>query len=433
MVTEILYAAAWYLISTLLGIIALPITFKLFQKVPGKGYALVRIFGLLLTGFISWVLGSLGILGNNAGGILFAAALVSALSLLSLRGEGVQPLKHWIEDQWQAVVRIELVFLLSFVGWALVRAYSPEILGTEKPMEFMFLNSILRSPSFPISDAWLSGHAISYYYFGYYLASIPARLSGAPSSVSFNLAQALWFALAASGALGIVIDLIILVKKKDAGQKNLPLPSIQAAFPAAYLAPILLLLVGNLYGILGLANANGLFSQLKVPAIYYDFGGQLSEETGTISEPGISAGTLNFWEWLDLKQLSIPAGKPESLRLDLGNWFFAARVLHDRDLVGNEIEAIDENPAFSFLLGDLHPHVLALPFVLLAVSLSLEGLLTFAEKPYPRWRTQTAHCSPGTRCPHPWQPVGVEHLGFPNLCFPLHAGSPGWGKSFLQI
>ena len=44
-------------------------------------------------------------------------------------------------------------------------------------MELMFIDSILRSPSFPPHDAWLSGYAISYYYFGYVLTAMLAKLS----------------------------------------------------------------------------------------------------------------------------------------------------------------------------------------------------------------------------------------------------------------
>ena len=39
------------------------------------------------------------------------------------------------------------------------------------------------------------------------------------------------------------------------------------------------------------------------------------------------------------------------------------------------IQPIDEFPGFSFLLGDMHPHVLALPFVLLALAVAFNVLL----------------------------------------------------------
>ena len=41
----------------------------------------------------------------------------------------------------------------------------------------------------------------------------------------------------------------------------------------------------------------------------------------------------------------------------------------------NPLEVIDEFPFFSFLLGDLHPHVLAIPFGLLAISVALNLFL----------------------------------------------------------
>lgn len=55
-------------------------------------------------------------------------------------------------------------------------------------------------------------------------------------------------------------------------------------------------------------------------------------------------------------------------------------MIHDRDLLGNTVEVIDEFPFFSFLLGDMHPHVLGLPFVLLAIGLAV-NLMLGARKP----------------------------------------------------
>jgi uncharacterized membrane protein len=57
-------------------------------------------------------------------------------------------------------------------------------------------------------------------------------------------------------------------------------------------------------------------------------------------------------------------------------WWRASRIIHDRDVLGQTQEVISEFPAFSFVLGDNHPHVLALPFVLLALALALNLLLS---------------------------------------------------------
>ena len=373
MSTDLLQFLAWYLVSSLFGLLGLPLAFGLFRNLPGKGFAFVRPLGLLAVGYIFWLLGSLGLLRNDLTGILFSTVLVAIAGLAWLRRSGLAELGRWLKAEWKALCAVELVFLAAFAGWTVMRLYQPEILGTEKPMEFMMLNSILRSPTLPPQDAWLSGHAISYYYFGYLLASLPARLSATTTGVAFNLAIALWFGLAAVASLGAVWEMAALVLRGREKSPEMPGRTLLTAFYPALLGPLLVLLVGNWYGALGLLHANGRLAEFKIPAVYYDFGQSEGEILAT--PPGIKAGPVDFWEWLDLKQLnSPPPVLSGSWRWDLGNWFFAARVLHDRGLTGIENEAIDENPAFSFLLGDLHPHVLSLPFALLAAGLGLQAL-----------------------------------------------------------
>jgi uncharacterized membrane protein len=92
---------------------------------------------------------------------------------------------------------------------------------------------------------------------------------------------------------------------------------------------------------------------------------------------------LRWLQWLDIKQLT---DNPPSGNLTGGFWWWwhASRVIHDwlPGLGGKPIdfEVIDEFPFFSFLLGDMHPHVLALPFAILAVALAL-NLLVGARSP----------------------------------------------------
>ena len=68
-------------------------------------------------------------------------------------------------------------------------------LAAGKPMQLAFLSSVMRSEVFPPADPWLSGYAISYYYFGYVIAGMLSLLSGISSTVGSNMTSALLFAL----------------------------------------------------------------------------------------------------------------------------------------------------------------------------------------------------------------------------------------------
>jgi YYY domain-containing protein len=81
-----------------------------------------------------------------------------------------------------------------------------------------------------------------------------------------------------------------------------------------------------------------------------------------------------FWEWLDIQELNNPpAVESQWTPQRIGGtwWWRASRVVSDYDAAGNFREVIDEFPAFTFYLADLHPHVLSIPFFLLTVALSL--------------------------------------------------------------
>jgi YYY domain-containing protein len=380
MLNDLLAFLSWYFAVTAAGLIALPLAFRLFHLLPDRGYTLARPLGLLTIGYVFWLLGSLGFLRNDAAGVWIAALLTLLAGALWLRREGWAELRDWLNAQRGLVLAVEVLFLLAFAAWAWVRAHNPDIAGTEKPMEFMFINAILRSPAFPPNDAWLSGYAISYYYFGYVLVAALIHVTGVASAVAFNLALALLFALAVTGALGITLNLIALSKttvdggRPTAADRRLSSAVLSQSFWPALLAPLMIVVAGNFYGVLRLAHANGLLAGAQVPALIYNTG---APELGGGS-PGAQFGFFNLYTWLDLKGMNTPPASPgATFNWDPGFWwwFNGARVTHDRNLLGQETEAITEMPAFSFILGDLHPHVLGLPFVFLAIALALQWLL----------------------------------------------------------
>ena len=334
-------AIGWVLGTTLIGWLCLPLTQKIFRNLPGKGYAFSRATGLLLWGFLHWFLVSVGVLKNTLASQIVVLAALTVVSAGILYKTGFRDFAAWLRLNRRLVLSVELVFIISFAAFAVFRSTSPGITGTEKPMELAFLNGILRSETFPPQDPWLSGYAISYYYFGYLMVAMLARLTGVPSAVAYNLAQALWFALIAVGAYGLLADLLATRHpKKPLGKYH--------HLRWALLAPVMILLVSNLYGFLDSLHARGALS----------------------STDGSQSG---FWSWVDLEGLTGSPAEPLSYvpqEQGVVTWWQASRVITDVNYSGEAKEVIDEFPNFSFVLGDLHPHLLALPFALLSIALA---------------------------------------------------------------
>ena len=334
---DILSVLSWWLLIQLLGLAAWPLAFRLLRFLPDRGYAAAKPLGLLLTSYVLWLLGSLGLIPNSVGGIVFALVIVVAASAWALSRDGIAALRGWLGQHRAMVLVYEALFLVAMCGWAAYRAANPAISSTEKPMEFMFLNSILRSPLSPPQDAWLSGFGVSYYYFGYVMMALMTRLAGTAPSAAYNVSHGLWFALIAGGAFSVAFN--ILQIKRDAPGRPLKIGTWNLMI--ALLAAMFVVFLGNLEGTLEIAHLNGV-------------------------------GSASFWKWLDIKDLSGPAqsgGGVKDLRFYW--WWRASRVVHDYTLQGGDQEVIDEFPFFSFLNGDLHPHTLAYPFVFLAISLAL--------------------------------------------------------------
>jgi YYY domain-containing protein len=177
------------------------------------------------------------------------------------------------------------------------------------------------------------------------MTALLARISGIPGSMAHNLMTSLIFALGAIGAYGILYNLLSLLKIKNQKSQTLQ----------ALLAPLFLLLVSNFGALLEILHQRGFF---------------------WVKDAATGQYSSRFWAWLDMKELSQVPSMPFHWVPDRFLWWWrSSRILQDYDMLKRPLEVIDEFPFFSFLLGDLHPHVLAIPFNLLAIAAALNLFL----------------------------------------------------------
>ncbi len=346
---------AVYLVVQLMALAALPLAARFFAALPDRGYAFARLLGVLLTGYAFWLGYSFGILRNEMGGAWLAlvmVAIISAVTWWRRPAAGAQAALHGddigsvdsgdpaenvpvaesrpaILPSWRYILVFELLFVLAFAAWAWVRAHDPAADHTEQPMDLMFMNSIRASLTYPPHDAWLAGYPISYYYFGYWLLNMVGLMAGQPPAIAYNLGQAAWYGLLLSGAFGLAYNLLAASRR------------FWAAVGGGFIGALLVGVAANLQGLLEWLHANG-----------------------------VNVSWLA--NWLGVRGFPDEAAVTNQWFVSFGWWWWrASRVLADTSLRGDHIEVIDEFPAFSYILGDNHPHVAAMPFAMLAIATAL--------------------------------------------------------------
>ncbi len=338
------YLARWWLAAEVIGLITLPLSFRLFQRLPDRGYAFARVLGLVVLIYVLWLGGTAGLLPFSTGSVLLAAGAL-AVAGVWLYARDREAIHAWFRARGSYVVWCELIFVVAIALVALLRSYQPAIAGTEKPFEYANYNAVTRAANFAPTDPWLAGKPMAYYYGGYVGVGAVAKLTSTPPSYAFNVGLALTAGLVSLAIFGLAANAAAMLRPDTAVVDGWPLG-------AGLVAVVLLMVIGNLAGVFEFTAAHG-----WLPA--------------------------SFYSHLDIRGL----GPQDLPNLRSQKWypdnFFGSSWRPTR--LGSDWNFL-EFPSFSFLLGDLHPHVLALPFKALAAAFGF-ALLLADELPRPgRWR-----------------------------------------------
>ena len=321
-----LEALGFFALVEVVGLAAVPLAGLAFGRLPGAGLGFAKPLGLLLVTWIVWMAASVTPIRYGTTTVLVVVALLALAGGLAAARQRVlvgrlrEPGEGWWarrRAQWlgtralpaddPARLRLwlgsEVVFAVAFAAMVLLVAYSPDVWGTEKPMDMAFVNAANASGSFPPHDPWMAGEDLNYYYLGHLAMAIVIKVVGTSPDVGYNLAFALLAALSATAVFTFAGTLWAAARPRLTGVRGGPVL-------VGVTAVVVCIVLGNLAG---------------------------------------------AREWLDAAD---PPGDYD--------WFAPSRVIPG---------TINEFPWFSFLLGDLHAHVLALPFTVVALAFALQVVI----------------------------------------------------------
>lgn len=301
----------WWLMTVVLGVGFLPLTQVLFDAFTDKGWLFSKAIGIAVAGFLVWA-------GVCAGFLKFNTTICIAVTVAA-------SILCWIAA-WKCKVKIsipvdeilcdEFIFLFIFLAWTYIAGFRPEAHGTEKFMDYGFMAAMMRSETLPAKDIWYSLENMNYYYGGQYYAVFLTKLTGAEVSDTYNLMRTLVAGLLFAMSYSVGYQLIIHMPQSILEKKKKIMASVGGVLSAAAVV-----FAGNfhyvLYGLLG---------------------------------------------------------KVFNLEMSADYWFPNSTRYIGYNPETND-KCIHEFPCYSFVLGDLHAHVVNTMFVIVVIGIVLAWIL----------------------------------------------------------
>ena len=323
--TDTAYCLWWVAVLMLIGFVTLPLAAKLWENFSSGGFFLSQPMGLVLTCLVLWTLTHFKIFKINVISIILSALIVAACCYIPKTFREALIRKYDSKGFVEAIVMEETAFLIVFFLMCYFKGFLPDINGQEKFMDYGFIMSMQRNGNLPANDMWLSGYSINYYYFGQYIWSVVIKITGIPTGVGYNLAMCSATAIPFGMSFAIGKYLI------EASSKRGFTDSKAVKYIAGFLTGCAVSLWGNSH------------------SYFYD-------------ENSIGNSLLDVF-----KAMGIDVGKTDG-------FFYpdSTRYIGWNPDLGVDY-TIEEFPFYSYLVGDLHAHVISMIIVLLimAVILSL--------------------------------------------------------------
>ena len=303
----------WYLLALVLGAAAMPLTGRLFRRFQDRGWMFSKVTAIAVSGFLTWFLVAVKIIKFTTMTCIVVTLVCAAASLILYCREQKAGFECIPFAHLDLVYAEELLFFAAFLFWTYFAGFHPAAYGTEKFMDYGFMEAMMRSKTLPATDLWYSQGKINYYYGGQYFAVFLTKLSGAKVELTYNLMRTFVAGLAFAMPFSLVHQMVTDRLGKTGSRWKKTLPSV-----TGILAGISVSIAGNMHYVV--------YGQI-IPFIQKLKGEEVS----------------SYWF-------------PDATRY----------IGFNPDV---EDKTIHEVPCYSFVLGDLHAHVVDIMFVLLLLGL----------------------------------------------------------------
>ena len=303
----------WYLLALVLGAAAMPLTGRLFRRFQDRGWMFSKVTAIAVSGFLTWFLVAVKIIKFTTMTCIVVTLVCAAASLILYCREQKAGFECIPFAHLDLVYAEELLFFAAFLLWTYFAGFHPAAYGTEKFMDYGFMEAMMRSKTLPATDLWYSQGKINYYYGGQYFAVFLTKLSGAKVELTYNLMRTFVAGLAFAMPFSLVHQMVTDRLGKTGSRWKKTLPSV-----TGILAGISVSIAGNMHYVV--------YGQI-IPFIQKLKGEEVS----------------SYWF-------------PDATRY----------IGFNPDV---EDKTIHEFPCYSFVLGDLHAHVVDIMFVLLLLGL----------------------------------------------------------------
>ena len=303
----------WYLLALVLGAAAMPLTGRLFRRFQDRGWMFSKVTAIAVSGFLTWFLVAVKIIKFTTMTCIVVTLVCAAASLILYCREQKAGFECIPFAHLDLVYAEELLFFAAFLLWTYFAGFHPAAYGTEKFMDYGFMEAMMRSKTLPATDLWYSQGKINYYYGGQYFAVFLTKLSGAKVELTYNLMRTFVAGLAFAMSFSLVHQMVTDRLGKTGSRWKKTLPSV-----TGILAGISVSIAGNMHYVV--------YGQI-IPFIQKLKGEEVS----------------SYWF-------------PDATRY----------IGFNPDV---EDKTIHEFPCYSFVLGDLHAHVVDIMFVLLLLGL----------------------------------------------------------------